>query len=98
MLRDFETFLSKKGTVKTQYFPFYLKWVLDCYTFLNEPLPNRLGSEQRKQFLTHMAKRHEEWQVNQADTALRLYDYFLSKAVPPTTGKPSSHKERWQTS
>jgi hypothetical protein len=96
MLRAYEAFLSKKGTVKTQYLPFYLKWVSDCYVFLNEPLSSRLGSEQRKQFLTHMAKRHEEWQVNQADTALRLYDYFLSKAISPTTGEPSSHEEKWR--
>ncbi len=79
MLRVFEAFISKKGTVKTQYLPFYLKCVSDCYAFLNEPLSNRLGSEQRKQFLTHMAKRHEDWQVEQADRALRLYGYFLSK-------------------
>ena len=91
MLRAFESFLTKKGTIKTQYLPFYLKWVSDCYAFLNEPLPNRLGGEQRKQFLTHMVKRHEEWQVKQADTALRLYDYFLSKAVSSTTVEPSSH-------
>jgi integron integrase len=96
MLRTFETFLSKKETVKTQYLPFYLKWVSDCYAFLNEPLDNRLASEERKQFLTHIAKRHEEWQVKQADTALRLYDYFLSKAAPPKTDEPVSHNERWQ--
>jgi len=96
MLRVFEAFISKKGTVKTQYLPFYLKWVSDCYAFLNEPLSNRLGSEQRKQFLTNMAKRHEDWQVKQADTALRLYDYFLSKAISPTTGEPFPHEEKWR--
>lgn len=26
-----------------------------------------------------MGKSHEEWQVKQADTALRLYQYFLSQ-------------------
>ena len=45
MLRAYEAFLTKKGTVKTQYVPFYLKWVSDCYGFLNETLSNRLGSE-----------------------------------------------------
>lgn len=81
MLRTYEAFLSKKGTVKTQYLPFYLKWVSDCYAFLNEPLSSRLGSEQRKQFLTHMAKRHDDWQVKQADTALRLYDYLQTTMI-----------------
>jgi len=96
MLRNYETFLTKKGTVKTQYVPFYLKWVSDCYGFLNEPLSNRLESEKKKQFLSHMAKQHEDWQVKQADTALRLYDYFLSRAISPTTGEPSSQEEKWR--
>jgi hypothetical protein len=43
-----------------------------------------------------MGKRHEDWQVKQADTALKLYDYFLSKAISPTTGEPSSGQENWR--
>jgi integron integrase len=46
-----------------------------------------------------MAKRHEDWQVKQADTALRLYDYFLSKSVTPTfdeTSSLSSLIEKWK--
>jgi hypothetical protein len=45
MLRAYEEFLTKKGTVKTQYVPYYLKWVSDCYGFLDKPLPDRLGGE-----------------------------------------------------
>lgn len=33
---------------------------------------------QKSQFLKHFSKNHEDWQVNQADNALRLYSYFLS--------------------
>ena len=96
MLRPYEAFLTSKRRVKPQYIPFYLKWVSDCYAFLNEPLSSRLTSEQLKQFLSHMGKRHEDWQVKQADTALKLYDYFLSKAISPTTGEPSSGQENWR--
>jgi integron integrase len=99
MLRAYEAFLIKKGTMRSQYVSFYLKWVSDCYALLNEPLSNRLGSEQKKQFLSEMAKRHEDWQVKQADTALRLYDYFLSKNIMPTIGEaasPPSPAEKWK--
>ncbi len=96
MLKNYEAFLTKKGTLKTQYIPYYLKWVSDCYTFLNEPLSNRLNGDQKRQFLSDMAKRHEEWQVKQADTALRLYDYFLSQTISSKTGEPISHKDKWQ--
>jgi len=63
MLRTYEAYLIKKGTVKPQSVPYYLKWVSDCYSFLNEPLNSRLESDQEKQFLSEMAKRHEDWQV-----------------------------------
>jgi integron integrase len=48
---------------------------------LNESPASRVNAEQRKQFLDHISKHHEDWQVKQADTALRLYDYFLSREM-----------------
>jgi hypothetical protein len=57
----------------------YLKWISLCYEFVEAAPSSRLANDQKKSFLVHMAKRHEEWQVKQADTALRLYDYFLSR-------------------
>lgn len=97
MLKNFETFLNKKGSLKPRYIPYYLKWVSDCYHFLNQPLSTRLNSDQKKQFLSHMEKKYEEWQVNQADTALRLYDYFLSQTSLPKTGDMSPDKESWRS-
>jgi len=41
-----------------------------------------------------MTKRYEDWQVKQADTALRLYDYFLSINKSPSSDAPSE-KESW---
>jgi hypothetical protein len=96
MLKSYEIFLKKKGAMKPQYIPYYLKWVSDCYVFLDQPLTNRFNSEQKKQFLFDMAKQYEDWQVKQADTALRLYDYFLAQTISPETGKPLIQKEQWQ--
>ena len=70
MLRPYEAFLLKRGAVKPLYVPFYLKWVSDCYSFLDVPLSSRLSSEQKKEFLSNMERRHEEWQVRQADTGV----------------------------
>jgi len=96
MLKAYEIFLNKKGNIKSQYIPYYLKWVSDCYHFLNQPLSTRLNSDKKKEFLSDMGRKYEEWQVNQADAALRLYDYFLSKNISPTTGDISSNKETWE--
>ncbi|MEW6586274.1 MAG: hypothetical protein AB1442_11775 [Nitrospirota bacterium] len=78
MLNNFESYLLRKGTIKSNYVPYYLKWVADCYSFLNIPISDRINGDQRMKFLDDLAKRHEDWQVKQADAALRLYDYFLS--------------------
>jgi integron integrase len=96
MLNRFQVFLQDKKAIKPQYTPFYLKWVSDCYGFLNEPITTRLGSDRKKQFLAQMAKRHEDWQVRQADTALRLYDYFLSKNPPDPAVDGHSEGEKWK--
>jgi len=78
MLEPFKNFLSLKGKVNDKYIPFYLEWVTEGYRFLDIPLTQPITNEQKSQFLKRLSKNHEDWQVNQADNALRLYGYFLS--------------------
>lgn len=82
MLESFKQFLSSKGKVSDKYIPFYLKWVAESYRFLDIPLIQLITNEQKGQFLKQLSKNHEDWQVNQADNALRLYGYFLSSQHP----------------
>jgi len=78
MLSSFKDYLIQKVLVKEQYVPFYLKWVSDCYSFLNEPDSVVLNFEQTSRFQKYSAKIHDEWQVRQASNALRLYSYYLT--------------------
>ncbi len=79
MLDGFENYLLQKGNVKKHQIPYYVKWVGDCLAFLHISDSTFISSDLKKQFLTQMSKNHEDWQVKQADTALRLYNYFLSQ-------------------
>jgi len=81
MFEPFKQFLLHRGSIKPQYISFYLKWVTECYHFLNLNPSTRINGDQRREFLSQMGKRHEDWQVKPADTALRLYDYFLSREM-----------------
>ncbi len=81
MLNNFKAYLLSDRTIKANYVPYYVKWVGDYYSFLNIPNTTRIHSDQKKQFLYHMAKSYDDWQVKQADAALRRYDYFLSQQV-----------------
>ena len=95
MLNEFQAFLRRKGAIRPQYIPFYVKWVADCYAFFGEPPAARLRSDKKKEFLSQMAKDHEDWQVKQADAALRLYDYFLSRELGEAS-PAGSVPEEWQ--
>jgi hypothetical protein len=73
--------LSLKYNINDKYLPFYLRWVTEGYRFLDIPLSQSITNEQKSQFLKYLSKNHEDWQVNQADNAIRLYSYFLSSQL-----------------
>lgn len=79
MLQAFEQFLSDKERVPQKNAPYYVKWVSDCYRYFDKAETQLLTNEQNTEFLSQLAKKHEDWQVQQADRALRLYGYFLTR-------------------
>jgi integron integrase len=80
--------------ISSKYIPFYLKWISECYAFHDVPIEHRIMAEQKQQFLTHLSKTHENWKVKQADYALRLYNYFLSRICKePSAFSPEIEKE-----
>ncbi len=92
MLKTFRDYLLSEGAVKPGYVPYYVKWVGDCYAFLDLSDSSPLNSSQRNRFLSHMAKTYEDGQVKQADAALRLYHYFLSRHLRrPSAEEPDSN-------
>jgi len=81
MFEAYRQFLLRKASVKTQHIPFYLKWVSDCYGYLNTPADSRLSSEQKNQFLSHMVKSHEDWQVKTGRCSFETLRLFSFKGI-----------------
>lgn len=79
MLELFTKFLIEKERVPEKNIPYYLKRVSDCYRYFDLPDTSALDNEKQAQFLKHLSRHSEDWQVQQADRALRLYGYFLSR-------------------
>jgi len=77
MLDAFKQFLSAKERLPEKNLHYYLKWVSDCYHYFNIPESQLLSNDQNSNFLNFLSKKHEDWQVQQADRALKLYGYFL---------------------
>ncbi|MCR4289671.1 MAG: phage integrase N-terminal SAM-like domain-containing protein [Candidatus Scalindua sp.] len=54
-----------------------------------------MNHEQTNNFLTHLSRTRENWQIKQADNALRLYAYFLSSFQKATSGKSLITEKEW---
>jgi len=95
--RPFREYLAEKAVVRERYVPYFLRWVSECYALLDLPLETRLNSDQRQEFLRYLSKRQEDWQVKQAEHALRLYDYFLSLRLEASEARQTGAPQAWQS-
>lgn len=96
MLNAFTQFLSTKERLPEKNIPYYVKWVSDCYRYFDAPESQQLTNEQNAEFLSRLAKKHEDWQVQQAERALKLYGYFLSRSQNKNAETAVAVSTDWQ--
>jgi len=94
-LTGFQRYLESKSAVNKKNVPYYARWVSSCYTFVKQPLSDVLTPDRKQDFLKQFAKNHEDWQVKQAEAALRLYDYYLSGLQSPANAASLESKTKW---
>ncbi len=88
-MNEFQKYLIEKAHITKEHIPYYLKWV---EIFLNQLSGNdkiNFSSEEKENFLLFLSSEHEDWQIKQADHALRLYRHFLSIKVDKKYGLKS---------
>lgn len=76
MLEEFGRFLIEKQSVHKNAVSWYLRWVSGCFNFFKLDFKETLSDKQKHEFLVQFGKNHEDWQVKQAQDALRLFKYF----------------------
>jgi len=97
MLEAFKDFITAKDATKEKYIPYYCRWVANCYAHCKKELALGLDAGQKRDFLQHMAKTHEEWQVKQAEMALRLYSFYLaSLPAAASLAEAGGHDNEWR--
>jgi integron integrase len=78
-MNRFEQYLSNQRIVPDKKIPFFLHWVKQCYLHCNKPISATLGQDEIDSFLMKIAKRKEDWQVDQARMAINLYGFHKSR-------------------
>jgi predicted dithiol-disulfide oxidoreductase (DUF899 family) len=76
MLEGFRKFLVEKKLVHKNAVSWYCRWISSCFESYNLDFREVLSEKQNQEFLIQFGKNHEDWQVKQAQDALRLFKYF----------------------
>jgi hypothetical protein len=79
MFARFEQLLVSNGATPQKHIPYYIKWVTSCNASLISPTDKIQSVDQKNQFLDMLGNSRENWQVKQAEQALRLYTFFVSQ-------------------
>ncbi len=97
LFRDFQDFLARKQHVPENRLPYYPRWVSRFHEFCSCQNIDGTGKDAIFSYLQDLAKDHEDWQVQQAKEAVRLYRYF--KGLPESTPAQQPHTDgqgSWQ--
>jgi len=79
VLVNYKKYLLEEVKIAEKYIPYYIKWTSECLDFLIKEKGQRISNEEKERFLLHLSENHEDWQVKQADYAIKLYNHFLLK-------------------
>ena len=76
--QQFEKHLKATGKIKENIIPYYLLRVSQCLSFFSKADGESILNEEKDRFLASLITELEEWQIKQADYAIKLYSFFVS--------------------
>ena len=97
LFKDFQDFLVRSQHLSEKRIPFYLRWIIRFHEFCSRQHLDGMGKEEIASYLQDLARNHEDWQVQQAKEAVRLYRYFRGLPEPNRTEQPQANgRAAWQ--
>ncbi|MEW6080099.1 MAG: integron integrase [Thermodesulfobacteriota bacterium] len=93
----FRHFLESGRIVSEKSIPYYINWVNRFLAFRGQPLEGDIQNNEIQRFLNDLQKKYEDWQVTQAEEAIRLYGYYQSRRekVEPA-GQSLNNEALWR--
>ncbi|MEN8142880.1 MAG: integron integrase [Thermodesulfobacteriota bacterium] len=80
-MEDFKTFVLGRGLISEKKCPYFLNWInkyASFHGFISGP-EMIISDEMISQYLSSLERNYEDWQVSQAEEALRLYLFYQSQ-------------------
>ncbi len=95
MLNPYLKYLQNKQIIMPSQRSFYIKWVNDLYKACDKEPGKALGQAEIDNYLSNLTRTRQEWQVDQAKDAIRLYLYYLNRCNQPPVPKMVSTDGAW---
>ena len=97
-LQSFKKYLIDKRLVPAKKQPYYVHWVSNFLISYKKKEVTPVDDSLVNSFLERLAKTNEDWQVNQAREALRLFFYYISQGTDkhPHPIIPLESDSAWQ--
>jgi len=76
-LIDFENYLINSVKVKSGISPYYQKRINQALRSCNKQFGEELSNDEKDNFLNNLSNTLEVWQINQADYAIKLYNFYI---------------------
>jgi site-specific recombinase XerD len=92
---DFLQYLAQKRIVDAKMRSFYAIWVRNFYHFLHKRPGSPFADDEIKRFLVALSDTHEDWQVQQATDAIRLFRYYLDRTLAAPFAQTSDIDKLW---
>ena len=95
-MENFGKYLESKRIVSKKRVPFYVAWVSQFFKFIDKKSTEEITPEEIERFLKHLTKKREEWQVTQAEKAIRIYLYYEAHKNRPLSIHNEGSNDQWK--
>jgi len=88
-IQKFKKFLSEKG-IASKNIPYYINWISKFFSFYQKPVTDKIDNKIKEKFLKFLSLKYQDWQINQADYAIKLYNNFLYNSKNSNNNLPEA--------
>jgi len=95
-MQDFKTYLLSMRIAGPKAVDFYLNWVAQFYNYNQKKAGDPVSKQEIERFLHHLSKKREDWQVDQASKAIKLYQFYEKRKEAGSARQSIDSNSQWR--
>ncbi len=95
-MQAFKTYLLARRMASPKAVDFYLHWVRQLHRYSHKSVGDFLSRQEIESYLKHLSKKHEQWQVDQAAQAIKLYQFFVTRNETASARRTLGTDDQWR--